>query len=67
MQRYKQLLEDLNMEKAVTIGSAAGVVFGCLLIPFTDNPGLAIGMSISFGAAVAMIIVSIVTDINDAS
>ena len=67
MKHELELIENMDMEKAVTMGSAIGVVIGTFLIPFTDNPGLAIGMTVSFCAAIAMILVSYITDENEAS
>ena len=67
MKHELELIENMDMEKAVTMGSAIGVVIGTFLIPFTDNPGLAIGMTVSFCAAIAMILVSHITDENEAS
>ena len=67
MKHLLELIENMDMEKAVTIGSAIGVVIGTFLIPFTDNPGLAIGMSVSFCAAIAMILVAHLIEDNEAS
>ena len=63
----QQRKQNPDMEKTVTLGSTVGVVIGCLLIPFTDNPGLTIGMSTSFCAAIAMILTSEMNDDNRVS
>ena len=67
MNEFKQILDEMDSEKAAVYGAAMGVVVGTMLIPFTDNPGLAIGMATSFGAAIGLILASVIEDLRDDS